>query len=562
MATQQRFTINGLVDTKQTALQNLETICTSAGSWLTFDNQTGNWSVIINQSGNSVSSFNDSNILNGIRMNGSGLRDLYNGVRVTYPRSDIRDNTDFVQIDLPQADWNPGEVENLLEISLPLVNTQVQAQLIGFRELKQSRVDRIIEFQTDYSKLGVKAGDIIDVTNTALGLSANLYRIINVVELDDIAQGLTFQITALEYDANVYNEDDLVEYVITTENGIVAAGDIAQPAQPQITKYDKDGRPRLEIETVVPAGRVEEMEYWLTTGNVSSNYTLVGTQKSTSAGALTEGTEIVLDLDNINAANVYVKTRGINSQTSGPFSNVSALVSFQPVQVTDAIGNNTSLLDSAGTPIALLLGLNTLLKGVDTFMGGNATAFNSTPKSDVSTLSVSNANCVTKLQAMTAGYTQANGYVLGNVTNPANWMTVSFSLSKSYSSLKVDIQTPNVVYDYDYLDQDATVQTGSITAQPPVGVTLQKGANTTVGLEVAGSTVDWNSNYTQIILSNVTAGTYWVSLYALQTFALNMYWPRSLAAGSESTIWPYNYSVNPSGTPQGFNVLVTATNFG
>lgn len=371
MATTTRFSINGLVDTAQSALDNLDQIATSAGAWLTFDNQSGNWAVVINQSGNSVSSFDNSTILNGIRMNGAGLRDLYNGVKVNYPRTDIRDNTDFVQIELPPADRNANEVDNLLEMTLPMINAQVQAQLIGFRELKQSRVDRIVEFETDYTKIGLKAGDLIDITNEALGMTNEVYRITNLVELDNAEQGLIFQITALEYDADVYNEDDLVEYTITTENGIYTAGDIAQPLTPTITKYDKDGRPRLEIETIVPAGRVEAMEYWLATGNIGNNYSLIGSQTSTTVGVLTEGAEIVLDLDNINAANVYVKTRGINSQTSGPFSNIGNAV-FSPLQVTDAIGNNTSILDSSGTVIAALLAVPALLKGLDTFLNGNA----------------------------------------------------------------------------------------------------------------------------------------------------------------------------------------------
>jgi len=375
MATTTRFSINGLVDTKQSALTNLDQIATSAGAWLTFDNQSGTWSVVINQAGNSVSSFNNSNILNGIRMNGAGLRDLYNGVKVNYPRTDIRDNTDFVQIELPPADRNANEVDNLLEMTLPMVSTQVQAQLIGFRELKQSRVDRIVEFETDYTKIGLKAGDLIDITNTALGMTNELYRITNIVELDDVERGLTFKITALQYDADVYNEDDLVEYTITTENGIYTAGDIAQPPVPSITKYEKNGRPRLEIETTVPAGRVEAMEYWLATGNSTADYSLVGTQKSTTVGVLTEGSEIVLDLDNINAANVFVKTRGINSLTSGPFSNIGNAI-FTPTQVTDAIGNNTSLLDGSGNVVATLLALQALLKGLDTYMNGNSNLAN------------------------------------------------------------------------------------------------------------------------------------------------------------------------------------------
>jgi predicted phage tail protein len=335
MATQSRFTINGVIDTSKTALQNLEDICNSCGGWLTFDNYSGKWSVVINQPGSSIKTFDHSNIIGGIRMNGTGLEDLYNAVKVTYPLNDIQNNTDFIEIALPEAEWNPNEVKNVLDITLPLVNNQVQARLIGFRDLKQNRVNQIIQFETDYSSIGLKAGDIITVTSEPIGLSAELYRISEIREQDSAELGITLTITAILYSADVYDENNLNQYILTTENGIITAGDIGTPLQPTVTSYQSAARPRLVINTVVPSGVISAMEFWLTTGNASNTYNLVGTQTNTSGVFLTEGSTVTLDISNQDTGNVYVKTRAVNSTSAGAFSPVSALIPFVPGQVTE-----------------------------------------------------------------------------------------------------------------------------------------------------------------------------------------------------------------------------------
>ena len=92
---------------------------------------------------------------------------------------------------------------------MDIINNSVQAELIASRELKQSRVDKIIEFRTDFTKLGLKAGDLIDVTNSALGWTAKVFRIMKIVEEDADDGVFTLSIQALEYNADVYSTSGL-----------------------------------------------------------------------------------------------------------------------------------------------------------------------------------------------------------------------------------------------------------------------------------------------------------------------------------------------------------------
>ena len=139
-----RYRIDGLIDTSNSVLDNLATLCNASGCWLTYDNHTGKWSVIINQAGTSQYSFDDSNIVGAISISGTGLYNLYNGVRVSYPDESLRNQKNYVQIELPEEDLFPNEPENILQIDYKVVTNPIQAKLLGFTELKQSRVDKML----------------------------------------------------------------------------------------------------------------------------------------------------------------------------------------------------------------------------------------------------------------------------------------------------------------------------------------------------------------------------------------------------------------------------------
>jgi len=83
------YRFNGVVDTNQPVLQNMETLTSAAGSWLTYDITQGKWAVIINKPGNVVASFDDSNIIGGIQVGSTSLTELYNAVKVTFPKNGL-----------------------------------------------------------------------------------------------------------------------------------------------------------------------------------------------------------------------------------------------------------------------------------------------------------------------------------------------------------------------------------------------------------------------------------------------------------------------------------------
>ncbi len=217
------FNINGVVDTNKNVYENLQTLCSATASWLTFDVNTGKWSVIINRQNSAVPKlFNDSNIIGSINVTGSGITELYNRVEFTYPNKDILDQRDTVVFEIPSEDLFPNEPLNVLQFSNDCVSDPMQAEILAAIELKQSRVDKIVQFRTDFSSIGVKAGDVISITNSIYNYSAKPFRVLSVEEEDDDEGNLILSITAFEYDEDVYSTTGLTRPARTPINEIVS----------------------------------------------------------------------------------------------------------------------------------------------------------------------------------------------------------------------------------------------------------------------------------------------------------------------------------------------------
>ena len=220
MATRNKFEINGVIDTSNNVWNNIELLAISSGCFITWDPSEGHWAVIVNAAGTSIFSFDDSNILGAITVGGTGVNDLYNSVQIEYPHKDLRDAVDYLTVELDAADRYTNELDNQLQIKLNTINDPVQAQLLATQELKQNRVDKIIEFKTDFTANGLKAGDLIDVTNSALDFTSKVFRIIQIVEEDTDEGAIVYSITALEYDADVYSTAGLTYDYRTKNTGI------------------------------------------------------------------------------------------------------------------------------------------------------------------------------------------------------------------------------------------------------------------------------------------------------------------------------------------------------
>ena len=370
-STNSPITINGLVDTNKTILDNMEEMAKAASSWITYDIHSGKWTVIINKAGSSIATFTDSNIIGEISISGTSLTQLSNAADVKYQNTDILDKTDFVKIEIPEIDLYQNEPRSTIQISLPYTNKQVVAAKVGLQALKQARIDKIISFKADYSYINLRAGDIIDVTNSIYGYTNKVFRIINVTEVENESGSLEVEIKALEYDADVYAYT-IQQYNVTTDAGILGIGSIGKPNTPSVIKTEEANVPKIQINGVVPSGIVDSIEYWITfdvgIGNDSARtYIQIGRYQNTNGTILTEDDLVSYTYSGLGQGDFYVKIRGVNNVTTGPFSDPSGLVQYRPVVVADTISD---------TPVSIGgqlmgLGLLTLLNNLDKLFGGD-----------------------------------------------------------------------------------------------------------------------------------------------------------------------------------------------
>jgi len=241
------FSINGVVDTGNSVLQNMNEIANAAGCWMTYDITDGRWSIVINQAGSAVASFNDSNIIGGINISSTGLTEVYNAVEIEFPHKDLVDQKDYIKLSIPSEQRYPNEPDNVLSIRTELINDPIQAELIAARELKQSRIDKVIQFRTDFSKIGLKAGELISVTNSVYGFTNKVFRIITLQDEDADDGQIIISITALEYDADVYSSSGLTRSVRLRNSSIVNKNN-----NPALAVLDQSGLARQLANVGVP----------------------------------------------------------------------------------------------------------------------------------------------------------------------------------------------------------------------------------------------------------------------------------------------------------------------
>lgn len=213
------FSINGVVDTGQSCMSNLQKLFTACGAWITYDISSGKWSFTIKQAGSSVFDFNDTNIIGGISVSSTGITDLYNKCTISYPHKDMSDKTDQVDVEIPTDQRYADEIDNTLIIQTDLINDPVQAQFMATVELKQNRLDTVIKFTSDYTAIGLKAGDVITVTNSLYGYSYKKFRITSIQEDDTDVIGVS--ITAMEYADSVYDTAGLIYTKRDEKTGII-----------------------------------------------------------------------------------------------------------------------------------------------------------------------------------------------------------------------------------------------------------------------------------------------------------------------------------------------------
>jgi len=380
LTSQVRYRFNGPIDTMQSCMANLQDMVDACDSWMQYSELTGQWKVVMNKAFDEspgAVTFNDlyhvtsDNLIGGININPSDLNQTFNQVEYQYPNTNIKDQVDFIFIALQDefpALLSENEPVNKLTIRNELVNNFVQAKFIAIRRILQGREDLIISMVCDYSAIQVDAGDVIRVSLPEYGWTEKLFRVSNVTEQKDESGNLFAQLTALEYNPTIYDDNlDITDFIPEANTGLSDPNIIAQPDAPIVTLDTANTLNTLNITGTVPnVGLVRYLEFNYGNSNISSDHSYYSRVTNSNGAPLLGNSTYTINVNNIqDAGNIFWSVTARNDQVgvrSGasnvvvwPGANVST---YDPISNTGGIsGNNIG----SGTITGNNIGIGTII---------------------------------------------------------------------------------------------------------------------------------------------------------------------------------------------------------
>lgn len=385
--TQPRYRIDGPINTGDNCLSNLQQLADACDSWLQYSELTGKWTIVMNKpytgSTGDLYHVDSSVLIGGIDINPLDLNQTYNSLEVQYPNANINDQTDYKVVDLTTVGtaWydpsllSPNEPDNRLVVQYPQINNYIRAVYLGVRRLLQSREDLTIVCNLDYSGIQVVAGDVVRVTLAEYGWVDKLFRVSQVQETKTSDGFLGARITAFEYNASVYADNALLDFVPEANTGLSDPNIFDRPSTPVITTNTLANSGAVTSFTVssnVPAsGTTLYMDFnYGNSSNVALHKSYTSTQTADGT-PYTNGQTVTIDINDLPVGNYYFSTTARN-ELAGRASFSSSVYNWGAnLQANSVTYTNMSPTVVAEAPIILWtiaiadLGANTVTMPVD-----------------------------------------------------------------------------------------------------------------------------------------------------------------------------------------------------
>jgi hypothetical protein len=340
-ATQARYRINGVLDTGQNVLSNLDQIMLACDSWNQYNAAKGKWAIVINKAQATDFYFDDSNIIGEIRVSAFDISSSINQVQAQFPSKLNRDQSDYVYLNTPEILRFANEPDNKYTVDFSMVNDSVQAQYLANRMLEQAREDLIVNFSTTYNGIQVDAGDVISVTNSAYGWSDKLFRVIKVSEisLPDGNLGASFELN--EYNAQVYDDKDITAFSPSPNSNLSNPNFFSNLTAPTVTNVNTTATiPHFDVVCGVPAtGRVTEITLFYTTVSspTTTDWEVWGVQTLANSQPFAPSTNLVFSNINLPTSTYYFAFKVANELGGSALSATSTGFSWSPNPTTSAV---------------------------------------------------------------------------------------------------------------------------------------------------------------------------------------------------------------------------------
>lgn len=341
--TMNRFQFDGLLDTDQPIMTNLQLMANSCDCLIKYNEITGLWGVIVQSPTYTVAmALNDSNIISAINVSPLDISNSFNIAEVKYPDGSQQNAFNTVSFDLaviaPSLLY-PNEPKNKQQITLQFVNTDVRAQLLANRFLKSCREDLQVQLSINYVGLQLEAGDIVTITNANYGWAAKLFRISKVVENYGSDGTITASLTLMEYNETVFNDASITQFTPAPNTGLSDPLTFGTIPVPVVTNSNPNAaNPSFVVNVTTSSnGIVQYAEVWYSAfaNPTTAQRYFAGTTAILSDGnQYSPGTVLQVTLTDIPSGNWYFFSRMINNIGASNYSSASAVFQWRPTTFT------------------------------------------------------------------------------------------------------------------------------------------------------------------------------------------------------------------------------------
>lgn len=355
-ATQRRYRINGVLNSGETVLNNVDKILMASDSWMAYQAVSGKWSIIINKAESTSYAFDDDNIVGDIRVSATDITSSINQIEAKFPFKGNRDQPDYVNIKTPTGLLYPNEPINKYSISFDLVNDSVQTHYLANRILEQAREDLIVSFNTTFYGIQVDAGNVISVTNSDYGWNNKLFRVMKVNEVALADGNLGARLELNEYNAQVYDDQNITQFAAVPNSGLPSPGYFSPLSAPTVTGYPAVAVPHFDVQVYIPAtGRVTwgNLYYTSSPTPATSDWKLLASADSVNSQPVTNNTYYTFANQVLGAGTYYFAYNVGNDISQSSLSVKSAAFVWAPVAPTGPTGPTGSSITGPTGPTGI-----------------------------------------------------------------------------------------------------------------------------------------------------------------------------------------------------------------
>ena len=403
-ATQARYRINGVLDTGQNVLANIDRIMLACDSWNAYNAASGKWSIVINKAESTSYAFDDTNIIGEIKVSLTDITNSINQIEAQFPNKVNRDQRDLVYLETPANLLYANEPINKFSCNFDLINESVQVSYLANRVLEQAREDLIVSINAAYPAIQIDAGDVVSITNTSYGWSAKLFRVMKVSEISLPDGNLGASLELSEYNAAVYDDVAITQYSPAPNSNLSSASFFSALSAPVVSASSPTNNvPSFDIQITTPSiGRTTRLTLFYSTFSspTASQWTLLDTFVSSASTPLTPTTTFTFLNLILPAGTYYFGFIAGNDISQSQISGTSSGLVWAP---TGTIGTQTAI--------------------VYLYQWNNSTPGNPSGNSTWTWATASNAS-----------YTGGNGWAVAIPANPGTAGTYLWQASTSISA--------------------------------------------------------------------------------------------------------------------------------